>query len=178
MKIVALSGFSKSGKDTAYAFLDHSKRYVRVAFADPLKQDVSGCVVALLNHVPGFDLSIPEQKDKFRPMWVLWSKVSKLFDPMIWVKRAAETIYAQREDAIIVVTDVRYDFEVDFIQSLGGRVFYIDRPGVGPANEEEFISFFDIFTAFPEITSDPIYNDGTKEQLGAALQERIECMKI
>ena len=103
-------------------------------------------------------------------------RVELLWSPR--VKRAAETIYAQREDAIIVLTDVRYDFEVDFIQSLGGRVFYIDRPGVGPANEEEFISFFDIFTAFPEITSDPIYNDGTKEQLGAALQERIECMKI
>lgn len=181
MILFGLAGFAQSGKDTAFNEVHWKLPAIRVAFADPLKGDVSGCVRALQEYVPGFVMN-EEQKAKFRPMWVLWSRISKLFDPMIWVKRCEQTIQQIEKETflhhpIVIITDVRYDFEVAYIRDRGGEVFYIDREGVGPANDEERISFFDISVNYPDIVNDPIHNDGTKEELGRELLRRMRMVK-
>ena len=37
----------------------------------------------------------------------------------------------------MVITDVRYPNECRWIRGLGGKVVFLNRPGVVPANEEE-----------------------------------------
>lgn len=173
-KLYGLCGVAGAGKDTAYQMLP--KNFAkRVAFADSLKQDLQGCVNSLYKHIPDFDINNQEHKNKFRPLWVLWSQIAKQFDPMIWVKRAAATIHKFPRDAIVVITDVRYDFEVKWIREQGGEVFYIERLNFGPANAEEAMSFMAIDHSYAELMEHPIHNNGAKEYLGRELLTRIEA---
>lgn len=179
-QVIGFCGYAGVGKDTAYQQLAAQFPQLllqRVAFADPLKYDVRGCEEAL--KAMGVDLSIPENKEKFRDMWVWWSRVSKRFDPLIWVKRANPVIHAFiQRGQWVCVTDFRYDFEIEILRrEKKAIIFYIDRPGAKPANAEEEMSFHAIHKKFPQLV-DPhggfyFMNDGTKEELGAKIKARI-----
>jgi len=91
---------------------------------------------------------------------------------MIWIKRLAAEIErwsAGKEDPRIVITDVRYLNEVQWIIENGGVVYRIVRPGYGPANTEEASSFRAIEMSgfrFPRVD-----NCSTPEELGKTILE-------
>ena len=74
----------------------------------------------------------------------------------------------------ICVVDVRYPNEVRALLDVGARIIYIERPGYGPANEEESRSFYDIRndqTLWSNVQT--VVNDGTKEAFRTALKETL-----
>ena len=76
--------------------------------------------------------------------------------PGCWILRAA--LEAEKYP-LVVVTDVRYADEAEWIRGSGGLVIGIERPGYGPANDEEA----DSFSKFsPDIV---ISNTGSKSDL-------------
>ncbi len=176
--VFGLCGYAGVGKDTIYKELIKlapSMLIERVAFADPLKKDTMGCEKALeqMGFTPATD---PDYKEKFRDLWVEWSRVAKKFDPMFWIKRAEPTVreWGRREDHKVCITDVRYDFEVKFIQkNFKGLVIYIERPGYYARNEEEEESFEAIKANYPDLIENRIINDGSKEKLALNVMKRI-----
>jgi hypothetical protein len=178
-QVIGFCGYAGVGKDTAFKMMEQlfpKLRPHRVAFADELKRDTRGCEDALT--AMGYDTTTPEGKEKFRDMWVWWSRVSKRFDPLIWLKRSSPAIHELLKRGWVFVTDVRYDFEVDTLRrERKATIFYIDRPGFGPANDEEEQSFQKIFERFPELVGARcgfrFVNDGTPEELGEKIKARI-----
>lgn len=158
MKIIGLCGFAQTGKDTAASTMKGWKRF---AFADALKAHVT----PLLNMV-GCDLSNPEHKKKARALLVAWGATARAFQADFWIRLLFDHIDAWKVGKVnskVVITDVRYANEVRAIAARGGAVFRLVRPGVGPANEEEELSFRMIEAEF---RLPIIRNNGTAQSLG------------
>lgn len=169
--MLGFCGYARVGKDSAAKELarqayDHS--FTQLGFADELKKDLQACIEWCKSY--GIDIDSPEFKERFRPMWVEWSKVAKAVaqDKLVWVKRAdslAKKLQAQ--NIIPTFCDVRYDYEIDYIYENGGEVIFIKRPGFGPRNQEESDSFKIIDERFAGLQkTNTILNDATIENLG------------
>lgn len=143
--IIGLCGYAKVGKDTIAARLPG---FHRAAFADELKNDVEPLAKKL-----GLDLHYAEDKELFRPVLVEYGRAARKKDPDIWINRLA-----RYEQGNVVITDVRYSNEVEFITDNGGIVFRIERAGRGPANGEELSSFMrieQVHPLMPRINNNP-----------------------
>lgn len=138
-KLLGLCGYARTGKDTAYKVLNESdSSWVRVAFADELKNELNAVFNALGEYDKDFHNDAT--KVRYRDLLIAWGRLRRLDDPGYWIKKLAAKIHQTQRDnpeAKICVTDVRYLNEVDWLQNLGGDVLIIDRPGFGPASDEE-----------------------------------------
>ena len=163
--IIGFSGFARCGKNTAAdefaKLVDCECKYF--AFADTLKNDLQPLVDKLSDY-HGKDF-----KEQFRSMYVAWSKTAKHItgNETYWIDRIKDDILsANRPDNLVLITDVRYHYEYDFILNNGGVVFYISRPNCFPANDEEARSFTDIQHLYPDVIENPIRNNDSKVRLG------------
>lgn len=180
MKIIALSGFARSGKDEAAKVLVEEFGFTRVAFADKLRE-----VLYALNPIVGeLNLSgqgytdvktlyVQDVIDKYtwdgyketsygpeirRLLQRLGTEAGRqtLWDS-IWIDAALTGL---PEDAKVVVSDARFFNEFDAVRARGGEVWRIERNGVGPANdhasEMEAIDYPHFYAT--------LYNDGTLEE--------------
>ena len=178
-KLIGFCGYATSGKNTAAEEFNNylksincDKNYKIVGFADTLKGDIKPCIDFAKSH--GIDTTTQEFKTKFRPMWVLWSRVAKDItgDKKIWVKRLFDLIDNCDDD--FAICDVRYDYEVDEIINRGGIVIFLTRPNVTYANDEEKQSFEEIKNKHHHLIGlTAIDNNGTKEELGKRVYERV-----
>lgn len=151
MEIIALSGFARSGKDEAAKVLVEEFGFKRVAFADKLRE-----VLYALNprvsyyqskSVPGHYTTVKDVIDEYgwagyketkygaeirRLLQRLGTEAGRqtLWDS-IWIDAAFAN---QPDDAKIVVSDARFFNEFDAVRNRGGRVWRIERQGVGPLN--------------------------------------------
>ena len=149
--IVGFCGYARSGKDTAaQALID--KGFQRCAFADALKLDVLSALQGSARitdavfegqSTGGLALKVslglfssPATKEQFRPLLVEYGRAMRALDPDYWVKR----LDLRLPNAPIVITDVRYKNEHEWIKSKGGFTIMIQRPQVHAANEEELTS--------------------------------------
>jgi hypothetical protein len=146
--LIGLTGYARSGKDeAARALVDRGWR--RVAFADAVRE----CLLAI-------DPIVETHADVFVRLssivategWEAakaWPEVRGLLqrvgteagrlviDEDVWVSLVYRKIYAAQADAEVigvVVTDVRFANEARMIRDLGGEIYRVERPGVGPVN--------------------------------------------
>ena len=122
--VIGISGKKGSGKDTALINalpLLEDYYVVRVAFADPLKEEVFTHILRPL----GLSKEIiddPEYKEGVRPVVIWWGNFirRRLTSKEYWVD-ALDKIIIEIErnhpDAIIIVTDVRFKNEAKFLQT-------------------------------------------------------------
>lgn len=142
--IVGLSGYARSGKDeAAKALVSHG--YRRVAFADALRN-----ILYVTNPlIPRQDFHVVERlrsivdnlgwddaKDTYpeirRLLQVLGTEGGReIMGENIWVETAFKDV-SPGDD--VVLTDVRFMNEGDYIKSLGGAVIKVVREGFGPVN--------------------------------------------
>jgi len=184
-KIIGFCGFARTGKNTAAEHLGmmisdvfnyDMIRYV--GFADILKNDLKSLVDKCVDS--GCDTITADFKEKFRPMYVEWSKVYKKItgNDEIWCDLLFKKI-ENCKHSLTMITDVRYDYEIRRIKANNGVVIYIDRPGFDPANDEEEQSFNRIYeqyeSTFDGNDSDLIIvkNDSTKLDLGVKCFESL-----
>jgi hypothetical protein len=127
--IVGLCGYARSGKDTLAKALT-SRGWERVAFADALKADLEK---ALGKPFAGMTAG---EKEHWRPLMVEYGRARRAQHSQYWIIHAAAHIAAHLAPAHpVVITDVRYRNEAEWIHEQGGLVVRLLR-GV-PANEEE-----------------------------------------
>lgn len=167
--IIGLSGVARSGKDTVADHLVENYGFRKVSFADPIREalyrlnpeiDVDGYDMRLKAAV---DLMGWEQlKDISTGVRGLMQRMGtevgrEMFGENIWVDTALKSIAPGEK---IVITDVRFPNEADAIQATGGKLWRVERSGVGPANEHASESALDHYE-FPT----KLANDGTLEDL-------------
>lgn len=149
--IIGLVGFAGAGKDEAARGLPE---WDRKAFADELKKMAAsmlrGCFPSnpkckyLSNSL--LDFSDYETKQLFRPFLVGLGAAMRNVDLDYWIKRLIQSApaafappgHGDIPGIRVVVTDVRYLNEAKWImEELKGQLFYIERPGIHAANDEE-----------------------------------------
>ena len=143
--IIGIHGFAQSGKDTlGQAFVD-DYGFTKVGFADKIRQAVY-LLNPILSHNPlgettrvqdvvdehGWEWSKKQYKEVRRLLQVFGTDVGRgmLYDG-VWIDNLIKEL-DQKKD--YVITDVRFENEVNKILEAGGFVVKINRPGVGPVN--------------------------------------------
>ena len=144
--ILALTGYSKVGKDAVAKVLTEYQKMKRIAFADALKKDVCKlCDLSMEN--------LERYKEMLRPLLVEYGRARRSFDADFWIKRIEKQMrkedFPDRVDWVI--TDLRYVNEADWVVRQGGLIVYLVRLGTNPANSEEGKSIPDILNGRPEI---------------------------
>jgi hypothetical protein len=158
VELIGLSGYARSGKDEAAKVLVEEFGFKRVAFADKLREvlyqlnpvvdilhgevDIAEVhtpisakirVQDVINHY-GWDgyKTTPYGVEVRRLLQRLGTEAGRktLWDS-IWIDAALTGL---DEGAKIVVTDCRFPNEAQAIQDNGGRLWRIERDGIGPAN--------------------------------------------
>lgn len=144
-RIIGLCGYAQSGKDTAGLFLGGDHGFVRDAFADDLKKallmidpfvpvdhPVRYVRLGTLVTAVGWDdaKANPEVRRLLGATgteagWMLHGK-------RLWIDRVAERARALGADRSLVVTDVRFPEEEEWLRESGGVLIEVRRPGVGP----------------------------------------------
>ena len=82
---------------------------------------------------------IPEEKELIRPLLVEYGTgLMRKINENVWVDRMQLSLdLAKATNMTLIITDVRYVNEVDWIHSQDGIMVYVEQTGNKPANEEE-----------------------------------------
>lgn len=139
VKVIGLSGYAQSGKDTIGAALE-KEGYQRVAFADRIREGLYALDPMLANETRVVELvdsygwehaktSEPEVRTLLQK---LGSEVGRgILGENVWVDL---TLKNAPDGAKIVVTDCRFKNEAEAIKRLGGEMWRVHRPGYTPVN--------------------------------------------
>lgn len=160
--LIGVAGAARSGKDTTANFIIAAVGGYRYSFADPIR--------GMLTHI-GVHLNDPywaDRKEQVIPILGVsprrlmqtlgteWGR--ELINPDLWL------ILAQQNLAVngpgMVITDVRFDNEAEWIRRMGGKVIHISRnsaPAVEAHKSEAGIAHHN--------TDSYIFNTGTLEDL-------------
>jgi len=146
MIIIGLGHASRQGKDTLGKLIvercmEYKYKPSLVSFAFPLKQ-VCWDMYEWAGVQPGYFYDEPENAGKRTEILPelgmtpveLWGEVGMKMRRVhsdTWVNRLFST--CDRSDCdVLVITDVRFENEVDAIHKRGGHVFKVERPDVEP----------------------------------------------
>ena len=134
MKLIGLTGLAFSGKDTAALAIKESNDSTDIfAFAGPLKQ-----ACGTLFNFTDDQLYHPVIKEEIDSRWkksprqiLQWLGTDVLrtyIDKDFFILNMAQRIKNSNAEYIII-SDVRFDNEAEFIRALGGKIIKIVRPG-------------------------------------------------
>lgn len=142
MNIIGIRGQIGSGKDTFAELLAKNSQtdVERYAFADKLRdvtEMITGAKMTKMENLPFFNTVYnytQDQKNEFLPVWnktigsclqiIGTDAMRNNFDDDVWVKSLFETYGKSCLDAghILVIPDVRFPNEADYILDRGGMV--------------------------------------------------------
>jgi hypothetical protein len=174
--LIAFSGLKGSGKDTAANVLISEYGFTKIAFADavrevalaidpkvPFKHSWGSDIVSLSQLVIqfGWDKIKREVPEVRRLLQVVGTEAGRMIlGENVWVDILDKRFPDIDDDSTkYVITDCRFDNEVDFVRTKGGLLVWVDRPGLqsdGHASESEHIK---------DLASVILHNDETKEEL-------------
>lgn len=166
MILIGLAGPARVGKDTAAEILAEEYGLFRYAFAEPLKRMLE---TVFGDHFREGDRSgiCPETGKSYRYMLqTLGTELGReMWHPDVWVRATermwkgvqAGEVYVSKKGQIgmpqafgMVLSDVRFDSEAEWIRNQGGTVIHLRRDGV-------------------EFSSDHVSESGVKWEQGDAL---------
>lgn len=178
-KLIGLSGYARSGKDTVAEYLVKEHGYTRVAFADALRdalyalnpsipypfdgQTVQGRLQTLVDNF-GWDsckTAFPEVRELLQRMGTEVGR--NLLGPNVWVDIAMRKVAAV--DGPVVITDMRFPNEYAAIRKdHNGLAWRIIRPGTEPVNAHSSETAIDTLPF-----NETIHNEGTIQELQALI---------
>ena len=156
-RLIGLTGYAGSGKDTVAETLILHFGFVGLSFADALKELAvrldppvriigTGKEVPLARAVKDLGWDFVKHTTTARDFVVaLGAGAREILGEDVWLNVVKAQIMSADPEVRHVVTDVRYKNEADMVTSLGGRVYMVDRPGVTAANLEESNSIAEIW---------------------------------
>lgn len=145
MKLYGFVGRAGSGKDTCATLLKNKLTFslhcdpheiIQLSFAGPLKRDLANMLqidetyfhdrVLKESPVPGYEQHTP------RSLMTWYGTLMKQkFGNDFWIRRMAQEINIRKHSSkCIMITDVRFVDEMEFIRSRGGEIIYMDRDKV------------------------------------------------
>jgi hypothetical protein len=150
--IIGLHGFAQVGKDTAGEYLVKKHDFVRVSFADAVRESLFALnPVVVINPDEARLVDNLMGVVRVRPLVakVGWERAKKVKEVRELLQRMGTEVgrdifgyncwidIAHRKAILydkIVFTDVRFENEARFVKSLGGKVVRVNREGVGSVN--------------------------------------------
>lgn len=181
VQAVGLSGWARSGKDTVADVLVSSGGYIKVSFADPMREallklnpsitygDMRN--VPLTTAVRGSSTwdNVKEFSPDIRPlMQRLGTEVGReMFGENFWVDLAIDRI---PDGSKVVFADVRFPNEAKAVKDLGGQVWRVMRNGVGPANDHVSEHALNEYQDFDQI----ILNNGSIGELHLMVKKFLD----
>lgn len=183
MKLIGLTGRAGSGKDTVARFLCEAHGFVQIALADPLRDGIKAMLGITDEQLQDRDLKEAtidwlgrSPRELLQTLGTEWGRNHIASD--IWLRVAARRIEKYRQSkpclhiAGIVVSDIRFENEADWLREQGGQVWHIKRKagncldGQAAAHSSE--------QHIPARAGEPrIYNFGTLEELYDQVTEII-----
>ena len=178
MKLIGISGHAGAGKDTAASYLRLIQGAIVFHFAGPLKK---ACAYAF--KVPEHNFNAPELKNEIIPYWNMSPRMiaqfvgTEMFREKLgqdfWVRRMEYEIQelVDWQKTLIVIPDVRFQNEADWVFSKNGHIIHIQRDGadgnVGITNHSSEAGF----TVSPtyERRFHVVHNNGSLENLYSQL---------
>lgn len=125
-KLIGLAGFSGAGKNYTANLICHLRaEFQQVAFADPLKAAMSSIFGFSAEQLHSLERSQVDRYWDATPRELMQLVGTDLFRNQyrqdVWIKAVARRV--QQYDHV-VITDVRFRNELDWIRQTGGRVFF------------------------------------------------------
>lgn len=185
MRLIGITGVARSGKDTVGDYLNGIHDYKPYAFAEPIRRAAAAMFGLPLAHFQGDN----DKREEPDPFWgisprEMLQKIGTeggrdVFGQDLWIKRAWRewSKWKSAEGAGIshmsglVITDVRFDNEAQWIIQEDGIIIRVVRPGVEAVNSH--VSEAGVSDEY--ITHD-VVNDGTIEELYAKVQEILNSL--
>lgn len=174
-KIIGITGKKFNGKDTLGNYFVEQMNYKRIAFADPLK-DACKCIFGFTEEqlygdkkevVDDFWRITPRQTLQFVGTDLFRNNMNKLIPDIgndIWVEVVRKKIITELEknpNTCFVITDIRFQNELDMIHQLGGKVIRVKRNSLNNYDDQhQSEAFIDKLQVDYEIN-----NDNTKDEL-------------
>lgn len=137
-KIIGISGNARSGKDTlgrnmVSILSDSGIKAKTFSFAHELKKSVDGFLLEQLG-ISAFTEDSDEKKI-IRPFLVNWgTEIMRKKDSEHWIKSIEKKL---SEDCVNIITDVRFENELDWVKEKDGLSVFLSRKGISPANSYE-----------------------------------------
>lgn len=135
MKILGITGYKQSGKDTVLRCIKQlypHLKVVRLNFADALKQEVAEACGVTVEHIEA-------NKEKFRPILQWWGTDFRrnMTNTDYWVHKWDLALHQISVD-LVVATDVRFPNEYNIIvEGCNGDVWRVTRqPNTDPHESE------------------------------------------
>lgn len=176
MRLIGIAGKARSGKDTAAAYLVQKHGLVKYSFADPLKAGIRAMFGLTEEHVNG-DLKetvIPwlgtSPRRLMQTLGTEWGR--EIVRPDLWVllaQRQWDHLKLATDDTFhcgMIVPDIRFEDEADFIRRNGGLVIHLfrdDAQEVEKHKSESGVSFYPSRDL-------AVLNNGTIEELHEKLE--------
>jgi hypothetical protein len=178
--IIGISGKKEHGKDTVANIILNTipGKFKTLSFARPIKESLSISMNIPIEYFDDRDkkeviLEEWGQTPRQLAQWYGTDVFRNQIDPDIWIKNMEFRINAfyndkKNQDKVIVITDARFDNELELIWRLGGKVWNVDASErVKRINKDTHISENGI-TLKPDIYID---NNGTMNDLKNQIDE-------
>lgn len=178
--IIGLTGYAQSGKDTVAQILVDRFGFKRIAFADkirellyemdpPIKIHPDGGLVGLQNFVDIYGWDEAKQEPQVRQhLQNLGVAARKVFDESFWIYQALGEVAPQDK---VVVSDVRFSNEADWIKDFDGQIWRVTRPGIDAVNNHVSETNMDNYKEDVHLI-----NAGTLDELVLLVQTRMDSL--
>ena len=169
--LIGFAGKARSGKDTAGKYLVDNYQFVHYYFAKPLKEGVKVMFNLTDEQIENKEKVIEEPWGKSpRELYqLLGTDVARTIDVDVWIKNA-EMFIRKHPGFSVVITDVRFSNEAQWIKSQGGFVILLESETRGITNHTAHSSENGLKDSDIDII---LQNDGTINEL----YEKIEELK-
>lgn len=144
--LIGLTGFARSGKNTFADIIIDSRikngapilGVKTLSFAYALRKELDSFVYNKIG-ISTFTED-PVEKEIIRPLLVCWGTeiIRNHVDKDYWINSIKKYVEINRKNNISsIITDVRFENELDWIEAEGGVSIFVDREGIGPKNCDE-----------------------------------------
>lgn len=135
MKLVGLLGTKGVGKDTVADYMVSRYNVEKRAFASPIKEACAILFQLPIGRFEGEDKEVCDAHQCLSPRQMMQLVGTDFFRDQVrqdfWIDHFKKWYAARDPSRPVVVTDVRFQNEVDVIKALGGMVVRITRPHEG-----------------------------------------------
>jgi hypothetical protein len=142
VKVIGLSGYARTGKDTVAKILVEEHGYTRVAYADQLREltlrvdpyvTTAGTRLSVVIGQYGWERAKDTFPEVRRLLQVIGVGVRDVVGTGAWVEAAYRKMADQ--EGRYVLPDVRFPNELALVRDLNGLTVRVHRPGYGPVND-------------------------------------------
>lgn len=183
-KIIGITGLKHNGKDTIANYLCQKYNYTKIAFADPLKEACQSIFGFNYEQIHG---SLKETLDEYwfglTPRQILqfvgtelfrkeMKRLNEEFGEELWIlsaKKKITEIIKNNENALIVISDVRFPNECEMIKKQNGTLIRVVRSSVNISHDlhdsEKYVSDLEV--------DYEIINDGSIDDLNKKIDSII-----